>query len=117
MLCTCAWSTRDRGGACPCWLTVFAARVHPGESNSSWMVKGLIEYLTGEQAHRAKRQYRIGPSGAHSDALHESRRHCFAKRHSHADPGVAYSKCVGGAIKQQEQAGHSAHAQSAAMTW
>jgi len=26
---------------------VVSARVHPGESNSSWMMKGLIEYLTG----------------------------------------------------------------------
>ena len=23
------------------------ARVHPGESNSSWMMKGLLEYITG----------------------------------------------------------------------
>jgi len=27
-----------------------AARVHPGESNSSWMMRGLIEYLTGNSA-------------------------------------------------------------------
>ena len=24
-----------------------SARVHPGESNSSWMMKGIIDYLTG----------------------------------------------------------------------
>ncbi|KAF5841002.1 hypothetical protein DUNSADRAFT_14858 [Dunaliella salina] len=29
---------------------VITARVHPGESNSSWMVRGLIEYLTGSSA-------------------------------------------------------------------
>ena len=27
-------------------VAVFA-RVHPGESNSSWMMKGLIDFLTG----------------------------------------------------------------------
>lgn len=26
---------------------VLTARVHPGESNSSWMMKGIIDYLTG----------------------------------------------------------------------
>lgn len=26
------------------------ARVHPGETNSSWMMKGLIDYLTGSSA-------------------------------------------------------------------
>jgi hypothetical protein len=25
-----------------------SARVHPGESNSSWMMKGIIDFLTGE---------------------------------------------------------------------
>ena len=25
---------------------VFTARVHPGETNSSWMMKGLIDFLT-----------------------------------------------------------------------
>jgi len=25
-----------------------SARVHPGESNSSWMMKGVIEYLVGD---------------------------------------------------------------------
>eukprot|EP00967_Tisochrysis_lutea_P100508 scaffold150028_cov21-Tisochrysis_lutea.AAC.1 len=29
---------------------MLTARVHPGESNSSWMVRGLIEYLTGSSA-------------------------------------------------------------------
>jgi cytosolic carboxypeptidase protein 2/3 len=27
---------------------VLSARVHPGESNSSWMCKGLIDFLTGD---------------------------------------------------------------------
>ena len=26
---------------------VVSARVHPGETNSSWMMKGLLEYITG----------------------------------------------------------------------
>jgi hypothetical protein len=29
---------------------VISARVHPGESNASWIVQGLVEYLTGESA-------------------------------------------------------------------
>lgn len=29
---------------------VVTARVHPGETNSSWMMKGLIDYLTGNSA-------------------------------------------------------------------
>ena len=24
-----------------------SARIHPGESNSSWMMKGILEFLTG----------------------------------------------------------------------
>jgi len=28
-------------------LDVFAGRVHPGESNSSWIMRGLLETLTG----------------------------------------------------------------------
>ena len=27
---------------------VMSARVHPGESNSSWMMQGVIEFLTSE---------------------------------------------------------------------
>jgi cytosolic carboxypeptidase protein 2/3 len=29
-------------------MVVITARVHPGETNSSYMVKGLIEYMLGE---------------------------------------------------------------------
>lgn len=34
--------------SCACFCP--AARVHPGESNASWVVKGLIDYLTGSSA-------------------------------------------------------------------
>ena len=27
---------------------MITARVHPGESNSSWMMKGLIDFLVGD---------------------------------------------------------------------
>lgn len=30
---------------------VITARVHPGETNSSWMMQGLIDFLTSECAH------------------------------------------------------------------
>ena len=26
---------------------IVTARVHPGETNSSWMMKGLLDYVTG----------------------------------------------------------------------
>ena len=29
---------------------VVTARVHPGETNSSWMMKGLLDYLTSNAA-------------------------------------------------------------------
>ena len=29
---------------------VVTSRVHPGESNSSWMMKGFLDYLTGSSA-------------------------------------------------------------------
>ena len=29
---------------------VVTARVHPGESNASWMMKGFIDYLLGNSA-------------------------------------------------------------------
>ena len=29
---------------------VVTARVHPGETNASWMMKGLLDYLTGPSA-------------------------------------------------------------------
>ena len=28
-------------------VQVISARVHPGESNASWMLKGFVDYLTG----------------------------------------------------------------------
>lgn len=28
-----------------------SARVHPGETNSSWMMQGLIDWLTSDAAH------------------------------------------------------------------
>ncbi len=30
---------------------VFTSRVHPGETNSSWMMEGIIEFLTSEHKH------------------------------------------------------------------
>ena len=30
---------------------VVSARVHPGESNSSWMMEGFIEWLTSDRVH------------------------------------------------------------------
>ena len=35
---------------------VVTARVHPGESNSSWMMKGLLEYITGNSQMAAVRR-------------------------------------------------------------
>ena len=29
---------------------VITARIHPGESNSSWMMKGFLDYLVGNSA-------------------------------------------------------------------
>ena len=29
-------------------VAVFSGRVHPGETNGSWMVRGLLDFLTGE---------------------------------------------------------------------
>ena len=34
-------------------LVIVSARVHPGETNASWMMKGLLHYVTG-QAEAAK---------------------------------------------------------------
>ena len=30
---------------------VFTARVHPGETNSSWMMQGILNYLTSQHKH------------------------------------------------------------------
>ena len=30
---------------------LMSARVHPGESNSSWMMQGLIDWLTSDAPH------------------------------------------------------------------
>lgn len=30
---------------------VFTSRVHPGETNSSWIMQGILEYLTSEHKH------------------------------------------------------------------
>ena len=38
-----------------CWAqrmgVVFMARVHPGETNSSWMMHGILKYLTSDNKH------------------------------------------------------------------
>jgi murein tripeptide amidase MpaA len=41
----------------PC--VVLSARVHPGETNASWMMKGCIDYLTGnsEGAQKLRKQF------------------------------------------------------------
>ena len=41
-------------------VVALSARVHPGESNASWMMQGIIDFLTGRSAE--------------ADAL---RRHCL----------------------------------------
>ena len=38
---------------------VVTARVHPGESNSSWMMKGLLEYITGSSQMAAVGSFRL----------------------------------------------------------
>lgn len=40
-------------------LGVMAGRVHPGESNSSWIMRGLLEMLTGPSpaAHALRDKY------------------------------------------------------------
>lgn len=30
---------------------VFSARIHPGETNSSWMMHGILKYLVSEHKH------------------------------------------------------------------
>jgi hypothetical protein len=30
------------------YVVILSARVHPGEAPSSWIMRGVIEYLTGE---------------------------------------------------------------------
>ena len=32
---------------------ILTGRIHPGESNSSWIVEGLIDFLVGNDAHAA----------------------------------------------------------------
>ncbi len=39
------------GGADGRKLVVFTARVHPGEAVSSWMMKGILDFLTGDSKH------------------------------------------------------------------
>lgn len=44
---------------------MFSARVHPGETNASWMMKGLIDFLVGDsveaQVLREKFVFKIIP--------------------------------------------------------
>ena len=40
------------------------ARVHPGESNSSWMMKGLLEYITGSSQMAAVGSFSLSCSSA-----------------------------------------------------
>jgi hypothetical protein len=34
------------------YVVVLSARVHPGEAPSSWIMRGVIEYLTGGHQYR-----------------------------------------------------------------
>ena len=52
-----------------------AARVHPGESNASWMMLGLLDFLTGPSAQavvlRRKYVFKVWPATAQLDASTE----------------------------------------------
>lgn len=37
---------------------VVTSRVHPGETNGSWMMKGLLDYLTGDSSDAKVKKYR-----------------------------------------------------------
>ena len=41
----------DDGGGDERQTIVVTARVHPGETNSSWMMKGLLEFITSQASH------------------------------------------------------------------
>lgn len=36
---------------------IISGRVHPGESNASWMMKGTIDYLISDQARDLRKQF------------------------------------------------------------
>ena len=57
-----------------------AARVHPGESNASWMMKGVVDFITGpsQQARQLRAHFvfkvipMLNPDGArgtHTDII------------------------------------------------
>lgn len=46
---------------------VISARVHPGESNSSWICKGLLDFLTSEHEEAKVRPHYYTPCKCHHD--------------------------------------------------
>ena len=41
------FSTEQIPNGCVKKVVVVSARVHPGESQSSWMMKGVLDFITG----------------------------------------------------------------------
>lgn len=57
-------------------VCVMTARVHPGESNSSWMMHGILDFLAAgaREIHRRERAYRNGESPTRTTKTRETQR-------------------------------------------